>query len=102
MSGSAQEPDTRVAYLKRLSPEQLVAFVDGVLEENGATSPGPEDADSEGESLASSVAPDSPTDAGRELIALSARRRSANGGAIDLTRPCDVDSPEGSTQSLRN
>ena len=95
MSGSAPEPETRVSYLKQLSPEQLVAFVDGVLEEHGASTP-VGDADREPENVGLH------TDAGRELIALAARRRDAVQGAIDLTAQCDVDNPDQSAHGLRN
>ncbi len=49
MSGPDQDPHTRVAHLKSLSADELTAFVDGVLKEQGATNDETRVADPEGE-----------------------------------------------------
>lgn len=49
MSGPHQEPHTRVARLKSLSADELTAFVDSVLKEQGATNDETSAANPEGE-----------------------------------------------------
>lgn len=101
MSGYGHEPDSRVAHLKRLSRDQLAAFVDGVLEENGAQREATRHSEPEGDEPVTPVAPHSVRNSGPGPAAPAVRSRSPRRSAIDLTRQRDVDTDDASAHSGR-
>lgn len=96
MSGPTQDPKSKVAYLKHLSADELVTFVDGVLEENGAGGEASRDAGAEGENpvgpRGNRRLPRTPARSG------SGRESSARGWATPLVLPAKAEGGPGNHQ----